>query len=170
MSTEELDIDPEAKREELIERAKEHRQDLNEEQDAALQQIGSGEEFGDYTDVRLGELDLTVKAWVPGRVEKTVRRAQSIADDSDPEQIRASMETMFSALAEMTQRDDFNEEFWGAYYDEYGPEGIIVAAETILGPAVESMEDKRDAIDGFRADGPRSKPGTGGGTDRQRPG
>lgn len=145
------------------------REDLAAEraaQEEALAEIAAGDDLERYETVELGTLEMEVKAWLPGTVEEVVTRAMDISDQEDAEAIRDSMETMLTALAEMTTREDLNRRFWRQYYDRYGAVGMIEAVETILGPAAEEMEAKEEAVDGFREGVERPKPGAGGGTGR----
>ena len=143
------------------------REDLVEErarQEEALQQIAAGEKLVRYDTVQLGNLELEVKAWLPGSVEETVMSAWDLTDRDDAQAIRESMETMLTALAEMTTSEDYNREFWRRYYERYGAVGMIEAVETILEPASEYMQEKQEAVDGFREGVERSGPGPRRGT------
>jgi hypothetical protein len=134
--------------------------------EAALAEIAAGEDLERYETVQLGDLDIDVKAWLPGEVERTVQHAQAVAQSEDAERVRESMETMLSALESMTKSDDYNMDFWRLYYERYGPEALLIAVETIMQPASESLEQTKEAVDGFREDVERSgtspSRGTGG--------
>lgn len=151
------------KRQELIEQTKETVEDLEAKQNEALEQIRRGGDIERYDTVSLGELELEVKAWLPGETTDTVQRAMRMAESGDADQISESMEIMLSALDDMTVEDAYNMDFWRAYYSEYGPEGMVLAAETILGPAASELEEKREVVDGFRGDVERSEPSPGNG-------
>jgi hypothetical protein len=92
----------EQRRQELIEEAKADKNELDDAQNEALAAIASEGGLEDYATVELGELEIEVKAWLPGDVEDTVLQAQQLGDSEDPAQIKRSMETMLSALDEMT--------------------------------------------------------------------
>jgi hypothetical protein len=140
--------------EEFEERLQEETRDAYEQHEAeqsdALDAIASGSDLEEYQTVALGELELEVKAWLPGSVEDTVLKAQDAAESDDPKEVKESLETMISALAEMSTSDVYNSHFWRKYYDEYGAVGLILAVETLLEPASDKLEERQDAVDGFR--------------------
>lgn len=140
----------EAKREELIGEAKETKEELDRKQNEALEAIKEGGELEKFETVTLGELEMEVKAWLPGNVQSTVEKAKKLGDSEDLSKINESMETMLSALAEMTTSDIYDMGFWRQYHDEYGPTGLILAIETILGPAMDEMEKQKEGVDTFR--------------------
>lgn len=140
----------EQRRQELIEEAKADKKELDDAQNEALAAIASEEGLEDYATVELGELEMEVRAWLPGDVEDTVLQAQQLGDSEDPAQIKRSMETMLSALAEMTVSDDYDMKFWREFHERYGANGLIMAVQTILSPANEKMEQHREGVDGFR--------------------
>jgi len=100
-----------------------------------------------YTGVFANSIDLDVS------VEDTVLKAQDAAESDDPKEVKESLETMISALAEMSTSDVYNSHFWRRYYDEYGAVGLILAVETLLEPASDKLEERQDAVDGFRPQG-----------------
>lgn len=140
----------EERRQELIEEAKADKKELDDAQNEALAAIASEEGLEDYATVELGELEMEVRAWLPGDVEDTVLQAQQLGDSEDPAQIKRSMETMLSALAEMTVSDDYDMRFWREFHERYGANGLIMAVDTLLGPANENMEARKEGVDGFR--------------------
>lgn len=150
MSESESTIDVDAKRDELISKAQEKKQELDEKQNEALAAIAEGGELEDYETVTLGELEIEVKAWLPGSVEETVTKANRLGQQEDMGKIRESMETMLSALDEMTRADEYDMAFWRKYYAEWGPEGLILAIETILDPAMEGVEERSEGVESFR--------------------
>jgi hypothetical protein len=137
-------------RENLLEDTREAYKQHEAEQSDALDAIASGSDLEEYETVELGELELEVKAWLPGSVEDTVLKAQDAAESDDPKEVKESLETMISALAEMSTSDVYNSHFWRKYYDEYGAVGLILATETLLEPASDKLEERQDAVDGFR--------------------
>jgi hypothetical protein len=142
--------EPTEKEQELLEEAREAKQKLEEAQNEALAAIASEDGLEDYATVELGDLELEVKSWLPGDVEDTVLQAQQLGNSEDPAQIKRSMETMLSALAEMTVSDDYDMRFWREFHDRYGANGLIMAVDTVLGPANETMEERKNGVDGFR--------------------
>jgi hypothetical protein len=137
---------------ELLESAKESKQEREAEQNEALQAIAEGGELEKYETVELGELELEVKAWLPGDTTETVQEANRLADTEDIQQIKRSMRTFLQALADMTVSDTYDLQFWRKYYQRYGPEGMIVAVETVLEPASESLEEQKQGAKSFRSD------------------
>ncbi len=135
---------------EMVEEARQTKQELEAKQREALEEIQQGESLERYATVTMGNLDLEVKAWLPGEVEDTVLQAQQLGESKDPAQIKRSMETMLSALSEMTTSDTYNMGFWRAYYHKWGAEGMIQAVETVLEPASEHLEAKQDSLQSFR--------------------
>lgn len=146
---------------ELIEETREAKQELEAQQQAALEAISEGGDIEEYATVKLGELDVDVLAWLPGEVEDTVLKAQSLADSDDPDAIRKSKDTLISALTDMTVREDLNRKFWQSYHAKYGLQGLMVAADTVFEPAMQNVEERKDAVDGFRPDGQSAQPGAG---------
>jgi Spy/CpxP family protein refolding chaperone len=166
------------RRQELIEDAKEERRELEDKQTEALAEIAKGEEIESYQTVSLGELELEVKGWSPGDTTETVEQAMRMAESEDPEDMKQSMETMLSALVDMTVSDTYDMTFWRAYYEKYGPQGMQPAVETILGPAISELEemqqrevseDKREAVNGFRTDDAGDIVRSGNGNDGNNP-
>lgn len=151
----------EQRRRELIESAAETKRELDERQNEALEAIAEGQTPERYDTVTLGELDLEVLGWLPGDVEDKVVDAMDLADDPDPGALRESKETIITALDEMTVSDDYNGQFWREYHRRYGQEGLIIAANTVFEPAKDGIEERRDAVDGFRKNSPRAGPGVG---------
>lgn len=146
----------EEKQQELLADARESKQELEAKQNEALEAIAEGEDFEEYEVVSLGGLELEVKAWMPGDTTDTVQHAMELAESEDIQNIKRSMSSLLEALDDMTVSEDYNMTFWREYYKQYGPTGMITAAETILKPAIDSMEDKQDGVDGFRANVERS--------------
>jgi len=140
------------KEQELIQSAKQSKQEREAQQNEALQAIAEGGNLEKYETVELGDLDLEVKAWLPGDTTETVQEAQRLADTEDIQQIKRSMRTFLSALADMTVDDTYDLQFWRKYYQRYGPEGMIVAVETVLEPASESLDEQKEGAKSFRSD------------------
>jgi hypothetical protein len=151
------DLAPESEEEferqqrELIEETRQEKQQLEQKQNEALQAIAEGEELEEFETVSLGELELRVKGWIPGDTTDTVQEAMQLAESEDMEHVRQSMSVMLEALDDMTADSDFDMRFWREYYTRYGPSGMITAVETILEPAVQNMEQKKEGVDGFRS-------------------
>lgn len=152
--TDDVALDAEAEYEErkraLIEDAAETKKELDDKQEDALAQIG-GAGIETFETVELGELEVEVKAWMPGNVTDIVQQARQIANQGGESNIRESMDTMIAALAEMTTDSTYNPEFWRVFYEQYGPEGIMLAVETVLKPASEGMNERQEALESFRS-------------------
>jgi DNA-binding protein YbaB len=148
METENQDYDE--LKEQVISDAKETKQEVDQKQQEALNAISQGGQLEDYETVFLGDLEIEVKAWLPGDVEQTVTEAKTVADSDNAQEVRQSMETMLHALAEMTVDETYSVGFWKKYYAEYGPEGLILAVETIMEPAKEGIENRKDGVESFR--------------------
>jgi len=140
------------KEKQLIQDAKESKQEKEAKQNEALEAIAEGSDLEEYATVQLGELDMEVKAWLPGDTTETVQQAMELAESEDMAQIKRSMDTMLTALADMTTSEIYDTAFWRQYYQKYGPEGMIVAVEEIMDPASESMEDRKEGLQSFRSD------------------
>lgn len=140
------------RRQALMEDAAQTKQELEAEQAQALAAIRSGGDLEEYETVELGELELEVKAWVPGSVAHTIRRARRLSQAEDLDTMLESMETMLSALDEISRSDTYNMAFWREYYDEWGPEGVFLAVDTLLDPAFENKESAEEAVESFPAD------------------
>lgn len=140
-------------KEELLEDTKEHFGEKKAKQNEALEAIAQGGEFESYDTVTLGELELEVKAWIPGNVEETIERAQNMAERGDEMELQRSMETMITALDSMTVNETYGRDFWKQFHQEYGQIGMITATETILEPATEEMEELQEGVESFRKDG-----------------
>ena len=146
---------------ELLNATQEHFSEKRQKQEEALSEIAQGENLEKYETIYLGDLEMDVRAWVPGNAMSQIQKAQNIAEDEDTSRMMESMETMINALAEVAVSDTYDSSFWRAYFNRYGPEGMLVAVEKVLGPAidsmeerapVENMEEKADAANGFRTD------------------
>jgi predicted RNase H-like HicB family nuclease len=143
---------PEEQKQKIKEATKQRHQERRQEHNKALEKIAEGEDFEHYETVTLGQLEMEVKAWMPGDVEETVTRANQLAEENDPSAVRESMETMLSALGEITVSNQYDTAFWRAYYSEYGPQGLMIAVETVLGPAVEELEKTEEQAKSFRGE------------------
>lgn len=164
-ATPQTEEEAEARKQQLIEETREAKRELDQAQSEALDQIASGGDLEKFETVELGELELEVKAWLPGDVADTVEKAQRLADGDDVSDVRESMETMLDALSSMTVDAQYGTPFWEEFYSRYGPTGLMLAVETVLEPAQEEIENKRDAMDGFRPDVGGPRPGVGDGED-----
>lgn len=156
MSGESYHVDTESeyeeKRQELITDAAQTKQEVDQKQNKALEQIASGEDIEEYATVEIGELEIEVRSWLPGDIEDLVIRAGELAESRDPQNLRESKQTMIEALSGMTTSEDYDTYFWREYTNRYGQQGLMLAVETILEPAQESMEELGEARQSFRGE------------------
>lgn len=152
------------KRQELIKDAKQTKEELEAKQAEALKEIETGQELERYETVQLGNLDLEVKAWIPGGMVEDINHANNLAQRNDPQAMMDSINTMLSVLEDMTTDPTYSMAFWRQHFQKWGPEGLQSAVETVLEPAQDRMEDKQDALDGFRPNVEGKKPSTRNGT------
>lgn len=135
---------------ELIQDAKEHKAELEAEQNEALEAIKQGSQYEEYETVQMGELEFEVKAWLPGDVSDEVERINRISNSGNEQEMYRAMQDMLPVLDRMSEDDRLNLEFWKAYYEDTGPLGMLEAVETVLGPAIENMEDKQEGVRSFQ--------------------
>lgn len=172
------DNDYQERRKELIEDAKSTKEEVDRKQSAMLDAVAEGDNAvheKEYEWVKIGEVDAKVKAWLPGSSIDTITRAQKLAQRENIDDSMQSIETMIDGMVSVTEAlevDGFDtsetaeiREFWQGLFNRYGVAGFQTAAQTVLEPAAEDFEAKSGAVDGFRKDGPRPKPGVSSGTD-----
>lgn len=153
----------EDRRRELITDAAQTKQELEAKQNEALEEIAEGEQLERYETISLGNLELEVKGWLPGGVEDKATRAMELAESEDPAKFKESKETMLPALAEMTAGEQYDVGFWQEYANRYGQEGVLIAVQKVMAPAQENLEDRQEALDGFRTGTEGARPRTRGG-------
>jgi len=137
-------------KDELLNATKEHFGEKRAKQNEALEAIANDGDLEKYETVELGDLELEVKAWTPGSVEETIERAQNIAERGDDVEISRSIETMLTALDEMTPNDTYDRSFWKQFHEKWGQAGMVMAVETVMQPAMDEMEDLQDGVKSFR--------------------
>jgi hypothetical protein len=149
------------KRKELINEAKETKEQIERKQNEALAEIAKGEGLEQYETVEMGQLEMEVKAWVPGDATNSISQAAELAQSGDIGKIQESMEKFLPALDELTVSNEYSMGFWREYYNRYGPQGMLIAVERVCGPAFEELdeikgrevdEERIDAANGFRQD------------------
>lgn len=180
IDTPETEEEYQERRSELIESAKESKQDLDADQNEMLAAVASGEDglgVEKYETVQIGEVEATVKAWLPGDTQDTIQHAHRLAQRENMEDAQESIYTMIEGMTTVTERLDhiesetvFEEKekirnFWNGMYGQWGVQGFQQAASIVLEPANDEMEDMSNAVDGFRKDGPRPEPSVSGGND-----
>jgi hypothetical protein len=171
--------DYDEKRKELINEAKETKEQIERKQNEALAEIAKGEDLEQYKTIQLGNLEMEVKAWVSGDATDALTNAMEIAQDAQEgsaSHVRDSMQEILPALASFTVSNDYSMAFWQEYYRRYGPQGLMVAFEKVCGPALEDMDELQgrdvdqervDAANGFRTDSEGEIVRSGRGTDGQ---
>lgn len=153
------------RREELIERTKQQRQQDEQEHQALLDAVEAGEEFEveNYEWVELGSAELRVKAWFPGDVTDKIAAFGEAVDD--PSAARQGIQATLDALVEMTECIQTSEikvvsegkirNFYRRFYDKWGVSGLERAVDTVVSPAEEGMQSRQDVVQGFRGEGRR---------------
>lgn len=156
MGVDELDIDPEERRDELIRETKKAEQEQTEKFANLIESVEKGEEYTPtetaYVDV--GELTFEVETEIPG----TVQDAMDYHDHPDPEQRTRTRDLVESLPDMIVGIDDPQEgringadirEFLVAYYDARGTKMLSEVIEPILEPAGENLNQR--VPDGFRS-------------------
>lgn len=165
MTNELTDAEREQKRQELIEDAKETKHELEAQESEMLQAVASGDdaiEVGDTETVQVGEVTVTVKSYMPGDSLNSIKRAQNLAKRENVEAAVDSIHTMCEGMTVVTERLEHPESgtvfedserirgFWKGMFNEWGIQGFQQAAQTVLEPASEDMEQKADSAQSFR--------------------
>jgi hypothetical protein len=150
-----IDVDPDAKREELINDANKAKQEQSDKFANLIESVEAGEEYSASATetVEIGELAAEVKTEIPG----TVQDALDYHDHPDPEQ-RTRTRDLVHALPDIIvklvdpQEGDITgdeiEAFLVAYYDARGTEMLSEVIKPILEPAGENLNQR--VPDGFR--------------------
>ena len=121
--------------------------------------------------MQLGSVDVKVKAWMPGESLNAIERAQRLSERENMQDAIEGIETLKTGMTAVTVELQLGEDititesedirgFWDGFVDKWGVPGLQEAAETVLKPATDDMEDKADAADGFRQDAGRDGPRT----------
>ena len=155
----------EQRQQELLEDARNEKEQREAAQNEALREIAKGDDLTEYEVIQLGQLDMRVKAWVPGTatqpIHNAAQKADSLDDDAGMAEVSESMEAFLPALDELTVSSDYDRSFWRMYYEKFGPQGMIEAVNRVCGPAFDEMgefadrdvdDDRRDAAQGFQPD------------------
>lgn len=159
--------DPEERRKQLKEAAKEHRQQAEADHSALLDAVESGDEalsVREYETVSIGDVNATVKAWMPGNAIDAVEQANRLAQRDNLDSTVESVHTMLDGLTIVTEElehatkdvhfedDDKVRGFWKRYWKRYGVDGLQKASDVVLDPATNNRQTERDAMNGFRTD------------------
>lgn len=153
--------DYQSKREELIEKVGEKRQEDEQAHQALLNAVSEGEEFEveNYEWVQLGNVDVKVKTWFPGDVIDKI--SSFSAEEINPSEAQSAIHSTVDALGQMTEMVESGDvrvnnesgirSFYKQYYDKWGDQGLEMAVKTILEPAQDNS-DKSDVMDSFRSE------------------
>ena len=156
MTDSDIDVNPEAKRQELIAETERAEREQNQKFANLIESVEKGEEYSPtetaYVDV--GELTFEVETEIPG----TVQDAMDYHDHPDPEKRTRTRDLVESLPDMIVGIDDPQEgriggsdvrEFLVAYYDARGTKMLSEVIEPILEPAGENLNQR--VPDGFRS-------------------
>lgn len=139
------DADSGLSKDELQERTEQAYQQDKQMQQQAVAELGQAQGLGETEVVTLGEQEIEVKSWLPGSVSETFSTVAEAEESGDVRQVLESMGGVADALSELCLTSPYDDaDFWQAYHDEWGIEGVIRAFETIAEPALEGMETRLD--------------------------
>jgi hypothetical protein len=151
-----LDIDPDKRREELIEETeaakRQHEQELTE----LTQAVKNDEELehDQYDWVEVGDVEMKVKAWLPGDTMDTLEE-YSEADESGSMPPISDIVDIAISQTEVIRSGDVSwskqsqiQAFWEKYYEEQGDTVLEVALNRVLDPALDKRQGR--VPDGFR--------------------
>ena len=155
MTDSDIDVNPDAKRQELIAETERAEREQNQKFANLIESVEKGEEYSPtetaYVDV--GELTFEVETEIPG----TVQDAMDYHDHPDPEKRTRTRDLVESLPDMIVGIDDPQEgriagsdvrEFLVAYYDARGPKMLSEVIEPILEPAGDNLNQR--VPDGFR--------------------
>lgn len=132
----------------IVEQATEHYQEAKAKQKEAVAEIGQAEGLGDTDTVEFGGETVMVKCWLPGSISDQFADLMTAYENDDMAKLLRNMPTVAKVISELCVEDPFNQAvFWSEYYDQWGPEGVISAFETISAPAMEGMESRMQVDD-----------------------
>jgi len=140
-----LNIDPEKKRDELIADTKQAEKEAKQEQTAILEAVKNDEELThDATEwVEIGDAEFKVKTTLAGDVVDILQAFDS--DDMPPMNtiVDAAIQQTESIRTDATVISDAEtiETFWRGYYDEHGTAAIDAIANRIMSPALEQAQE-----------------------------
>ena len=156
MTDSDIDVNPDAKRQELIAETERAEREQNQKFANLIESVEKGEEYSPtetaYVDV--GELTFEVETEIPG----TVQDAMDYHDHPDPEKRTRTRDLVESLPHMIVGIDDPQEgridgsdvrEFLVAYYDARGTKMLSEVIEPILEPAGENLNQR--VPDGFRS-------------------
>lgn len=151
------------RRAELINQARQEKAQADAAQSAMLDAVASGDEGIDverYETVSVGDVQITVKAWMPGGSVESIERAQRLSQRESVDDALEALSVMRDAMTDVTERLEYGEHtvedkqdirrFWKGMVDKWGFDGFRQATETVLKPATQNMEEKSEAAQKFR--------------------
>ena len=163
---EDLDFDPEKRREQLIRETEDAKRQAEQEKQELLQAVENEEEFEHrtYEWVELGDVEMKVKAWFGGDGIDVIKRFGQAEQEGQIPEFRdlievAKTQTEVVRTADISWSTDAKiNEFWDMYYQEHGSNTLYVALERVFTPALENMEgrvpdsfqSKNESRPGFR--------------------
>ena len=156
MTDSDIDVNPDAQRQELIAETERAEREQNQKFANLIESVEKGEEYSPtetaYVDV--GELTFEVETEIPG----TVQDAMDYHDHPDPEKRTRTRDLVESLPDMIVGIDDPQEgridgsdvrEFLVAYYDARGTKMLSEVIEPILEPAGDNLNQR--VPDGFRS-------------------
>jgi hypothetical protein len=177
LSDEEL----EAKREQLEHEVQEAAREDHEQTQSLLDAVSEDDDLANTDTATFGQIQVTYKEWIPGEKLQQIRRAKKAIDSGDTDAIQDRSDEL-DLLTELTVelRDNTADEiitdtdtiraFWDGMFDRYGIDGIHVINDRMLGPILESTQEKGEALQSFQGDGQGDADGDGNGRDwKKRP-
>jgi hypothetical protein len=156
-----MDVDPEQKRQELLDDAQAARAEHEEKQQALVDAVATDDDIGRYDTVELGGVTLKIRLWVPG---DQMRGVDASMDAEQLEQSFRSLDDFIDVLVTLTEEirepgtgdthadGEFIRGFYNMFFDQYGSDAATVAAQTVIAPVLEEIEDKSDGLQSFQGE------------------
>ncbi len=148
MDLNEPDIaDPDARREQLIDDAKQAKREHDAEQAELLDAVKNDKEFvhDGHEWVEVGDVEFRVRTDLPGDVIDTLQTF-SAGDDELPDMrplvnVATRMTDVIRTEGTMWETEAKIREFWQAYYHEHGDIVLEVVSDRILSPALDKRQN-----------------------------
>lgn len=140
------------KREELISRAKDHRQELQKDQEEILQDIQS-EHGGDLirTPVSItSNHTATVEAKINGQLINRMAAVESSMDSGSMRSIEQVMDEASDILASLVEESEYDKALFYGVYDREGPDALAAIVEKVFDAIETERERQAGAVEGFR--------------------
>lgn len=163
-------------KEELLEATNDTAAEKKAEQTELLAAVAEGEQgisVEDYEWVQIGQVDVKVKAWMPGESLNAIERAKRLAERENTSDTLEGIATMKDGMTAVTETiklesrdievadEEDIRDFWGGMVNTWGIEGFQEAADIVLEPAVTDLKSKGETANGFRKDAGRDSPRKG---------